>query len=115
MMILGETKRLKEMLYNLVDNALLYTPAGGKVTVKIQREAGEIVLSVIDNGPGIPKDEREKVFERFHRIMGSGHEGSGLGLAIVMEIVQLHQANIEIIDEPLKKGLNIQVSFAETR
>lgn len=115
MMILGETKRLKEMLYNLVDNALLYTPAGGKVTVKIQREAGEIVLSVIDNGPGISKDEREKVFERFHRIMGSGHEGSGLGLAIVMEIVQLHQANIEIIDEPLKKGLNIQVSFAETR
>jgi two-component system sensor histidine kinase TctE len=115
MMILGETKRLKEMLYNLVDNALLYTPAGGKVTVKIQREAGEIVLSVIDNGPGIPKDEREKVFERFHRIMDSGHEGSGLGLAIVMEIVQLHQANIEISDDPLKKGLNIQVSFAEAR
>jgi len=115
MMILGDSKRLKEMLYNLVDNAVLYTPAGGKVTVKIQREAGEIVLSVIDNGPGISKDEREKVFERFHRIMGSGHEGSGLGLAIVMEIVQLHQANIEISDEPLKKGLNIQVSFAETR
>jgi two-component system sensor histidine kinase TctE len=115
MMILGDSKRLKEMLYNLVDNAVLYTPAGGKVTVKIQREAGEIVLSVIDNGPGIPKDEREKVFERFHRIMGSGHEGSGLGLAIVMEIVQLHQANIEISDEPLKKGLNIQVSFAEAR
>jgi two-component system sensor histidine kinase TctE len=115
MMILGDSNRLKEMLYNLVDNAVLYTPAGGKVTVKIQREAGEIVLSVIDNGPGIPKDERGKVFERFHRIMGSGHEGSGLGLAIVMEIVQLHQANIEIIDEPLKKGLNIQVSFAETR
>jgi two-component system sensor histidine kinase TctE len=115
MMILGETKRLKEMLYNLVDNAVLYTPAGGKVTVKIQREAGEIVLSVIDNGPGIPKDEREKVFERFHRIMDSGHKGSGLGLAIVMEIVQLHQANIEISDAPLKKGLNIQVSFAEAR
>jgi two-component system sensor histidine kinase TctE len=115
MMILGDSKRLKEMLYNLVDNALLYTPAGGKVTVKIQREAGEIVLSVIDNGPGIPKDEREKVFERFHRIMGSGHKGSGLGLAIVMEIVQLHQANIEISDEPFKKGLNIQVSFAETK
>lgn len=115
MMILGDSKRLKEMLYNLVDNAVLYTPAGGKVTVKIQREAGEIVLSVIDNGPGIPKDEREKVFERFHRIMGSGHEGSGLGLAIVMEIVQLHQANIEISDEPLKKGLNIQLSFAEAR
>ena len=114
-MVLGDSKRLKEMLYNLVDNAVLYTPAGGKVTVKVQREAGEIVLSVIDNGPGIPKAEREKVFERFHRVMGTGQEGSGLGLSIVMEIAQLHQANIEIADEPRKKGLNIQVSFAEAR
>jgi two-component system sensor histidine kinase TctE len=114
-MILGDSKRLKEMLYNLLDNALLYTPEGGKVTVNVHREAGEIVLSVEDNGPGIPKDEREKVFERFHRIMGSGHEGSGLGLAIVMEIVQLHQANVEISDDPMKKGLIIQVSFAEAR
>ncbi len=113
--ILADSKRLKEMLYNLVDNALLYTPAGGKVTVKVQHEAGEIVLSVIDNGPGIPKSEREKVFERFHRVIGTGQEGSGLGLAIVMEIAQLHQANVEIADEPRKKGLNIQVSFAEMK
>ena len=113
--ILGDSKRLKEMLYNLVDNALLYTPAGGKVTVKVQHEAGEIVLSVIDNGPGIPKSEREKVFERFHRVIGTGQEGRGLGLAIVMEIAQLHQANVEIADEPRKKGLNIQVSFAEMK
>ena len=114
-LVLGDGKRLKEMLYNLVDNALLYTPKGGKVTVKIQREAGEIVLSVIDNGPGIPKAEHEKVFERFHRVIGNGQEGSGLGLAIVMEIAQVHQANVEISDEPRKKGLNIQVSFAEAR
>ena len=114
-MILGDSKRLKEMLYNLLDNALLYPPRGGKVTVNVKREAGEIVLSVDDNGPGIPKEEREKVFERFHRIMGTGQEGSGLGLAIVMEIAQLHQANVEISDEPMKKGLNIQVSFAEAR
>ena len=114
-MILGDSKRLKEMLYNLLDNALLYTPRGGKVTVNVKREAGEIVLSVDDNGPGIPKEEREKVFERFHRIMGTGQEGSGLGLAIVMEIAQLHQANVEISDEPMKKGLNIQVSFAEAK
>lgn len=114
-MILGDSKRLKEMLYNLIDNALLYTPRGGKVTVNVKREAGEIVLSVDDNGPGIPKEEREKVFERFHRIMGTGQEGSGLGLAIVMEIAQLHQANVEISDEPMKKGLNIQVSFTEAR
>lgn len=113
--ILGDSKRLKEMIYNLIDNAVLYTPAGGKVTVKVQREAGEIVLSIIDNGPGIPKAEREKVFDRFYRIIGTGQEGSGLGLAIVMEIAQLHQANIEITDEPRKKGLNIQVSFTEAK
>jgi len=114
-MVVGDSKRLKEMIYNLIDNAVLYTPAGGKVTVKIHREAGEIVLSVIDNGPGIPKAEREKVFERFHRVIGNEQEGSGLGLALVMEIAQLHLANVEIIDEPRKKGLNIQVSFAEAR
>lgn len=114
-MILGDSKRIKEMLYNLIDNALLYTPAKGKVTVNVKREAGEILLSVEDNGPGIPRDEREKVFERFHRVIGTGQEGSGLGLAIVMEIAQLHQASVEIVDEPKKKGLNIQVSFAEAR
>lgn len=113
--ILGDRKRLKEMLYNLIDNALLYTPAHGKVTVNVRHEAGEIVLSVEDNGPGIPKSEHEKVFERFHRVMGSGQEGSGLGLSIVMEIAQSHQATVEIVDEPNKKGLNIQVNFAGLR
>lgn len=114
-MIMGDAPRLKELLYNLIDNALLYTPSGGKVTVNIIREAGEIVLSVEDNGPGIPKDEREKVFERFHRVIGTGKEGSGLGLAIVKEIAQIHQASIEIVDAPHQKGLNIQVSFTERR
>jgi two-component system sensor histidine kinase TctE len=114
-MVVGESRRLKEMIYNLIDNALLYTPPGGKVTVSVKRETGEIVLSVEDNGPGIPKEEREKVFERFHRVMGTGTDGSGLGLAIVKEIAQLHQATVEIVDEPRKKGLNIQVSFTENR
>lgn len=114
-MVTGDARRLKEMIYNLIDNALLYTPAKGKVTVSVKRETGEIVLSVEDNGPGIPKDEKEKVFERFHRVMGTGTDGSGLGLAIVKEIAQLHQAVVEIVDEPKQKGLNIQVSFTENR
>lgn len=112
-MVIGDASRLKEMIYNLIDNALLYTPAKGKVTVSVKRETGEIVLSVEDNGPGIPKDEKEKVFERFHRVMGTGTDGSGLGLAIVKEIAQLHQATVEIVDEPKQKGLNIQVSFTK--
>jgi len=114
-MVIGDPGRLKEMIYNLIDNALLYTPAKGKVTVSVKRETGEIVLSVEDNGPGIPRDEKEKVFERFHRVMGTGTDGSGLGLAIVKEIAQLHQATVEIVDEPKQKGLNIQISFTENR
>jgi two-component system sensor histidine kinase TctE len=81
----------------------------------VKRETGEIVLSVEDNGPGIQKNEREKVFERFYRGIGTGAEGSGLGLAIVKEIAQLHQASVEIMEEPKQKGLNIQVSFTENR
>jgi two-component system sensor histidine kinase TctE len=114
-MVVGEANRLKEMIYNLIDNALLYTQPSGKVTVSVRRETGEIVLNVEDDGPGIPKNEREKVFERFYRVMETGSEGSGLGLAIVKEIAQLHQATVDIVDEPKQKGLNIQVSFSENR
>jgi two-component system sensor histidine kinase TctE len=76
------------MVVNLVDNALRYTPSGGEVTVCVVREEGSVVLSVDDNGPGIPEEEREHVFERFYRIMGTQAEGSGLGLAIVREVVE---------------------------
>jgi two-component system, OmpR family, sensor histidine kinase TctE len=112
-MVLGDSSRIKEMIGNLIENAILYTQPHGKVTVSVKREAGEIVLAVEDNGPGIPAEEREKVFDRFYRRMGSGQEGSGLGLAIVKEIAQLHQATIEIVDDVKQQGLNIQISFSE--
>ena len=78
---------LREMLVNLVDNALRYTPPGGRVTVGVGREGDTALLWVEDNGPGIPEAERPQVFERFYRIMGTEPEGSGLGLAIVREVV----------------------------
>jgi signal transduction histidine kinase len=86
----GDSFLLKEMLNNLLDNAVRYTQAGGQVTVRVTPDTRDVVLSVEDNGPGIPVAERERAFERFHRVLGTGVEGCGLGLAIVREIAQSH-------------------------
>ena len=88
----GDVFLLGEMLNNLLDNAVRYTQPGGQVTVRVTGEAGGYTLSVEDNGPGIPAAERERVFERFHRILGTGADGCGLGLAIVREIALAHGA-----------------------
>lgn len=89
---------LREMIVNLVDNALRYTPAGGTVTVKLAAAGGEAVLTVTDDGPGIPADERDHVFERFYRLTGETDEGSGLGLAIVREVVENASGRITLAD-----------------
>ena len=93
---------LREMLSNLIDNAIRYTPQEHSVTVRvsINEEQALAILEVEDNGPGIPAAEREHVFERFYRILGTNVQGSGLGLAIVREIAQQHDAKIEINDNP---------------
>ena len=86
--VIGDGTMLREMIVNLVDNALRYSQAGGSVTLKLAAVDGRAVLTVTDDGPGIPVDERDHVFERFYRIAGSTEEGSGLGLAIVREVVE---------------------------
>jgi len=80
--VVADATTLQELIINLVDNALRYTPTGGVVTVGIERTENDWLLTVRDNGPGIPDAERERVFERFYRVLGSGTEGSGLGLSI---------------------------------
>ncbi|MBP0597800.1 sensor histidine kinase [Herbaspirillum sp. LeCh32-8] len=95
----GNEAQLAGMLMNLIDNALRYTPEGGKVTVGLAREVGEpahYVASISDNGPGIPAEVRERVFERFYRNAAPDQPGSGLGLAIVREIVQASQGTITL-------------------
>jgi two-component system sensor histidine kinase TctE len=82
----GDRTMLREMLVNLVDNALRYSFAGGTVTVRVAQQDGAAVLTVEDDGPGIPEKERAPVFERFYRVIGTEPEGSGLGLAIVREV-----------------------------
>lgn len=99
-MVLGNPVMLRELLSNLIDNALRYTPGGGSVTVRVRANAVEeqAILEVEDTGPGIPPAERAHVFERFYRILGSNVEGSGLGLSIVREIAQQHDARIDILN-----------------
>jgi two-component system, OmpR family, sensor histidine kinase TctE len=88
---------LREMISNLIDNAIKYTPRGGRVTVRVYTTE-VVVLDVVDTGIGIPESERGKVFERFYRVLGSEESGSGLGLPIVQEIVDLHQAHVELLE-----------------
>ena len=91
---------LREVISNLIDNAIRYTPAGRSVTVRLDLDSQQAlaILEVEDEGPGIPEAHREKVFQRFYRILGSNTQGSGLGLAIVREIVQQHGGTISIRD-----------------
>lgn len=115
LMIKGQALLLAELLNNLIDNALLYTPAHGHVTVSVTKTHKIVMLAVEDTGQGIPLAERERVFDRFYRILGTKADGSGLGLAIVREIALQHDATIRITDsfthKPHTCGTRIEVSF----
>lgn len=108
----GNAERLRELLYNLLDNAIRYTPNGGQVTMAINVTDTDVELIVVDNGPGVSEKEREKIFDRFHRSIGSGQDGSGLGLAIVKEIAKLHGASIAVAQPDTNRGLQVTVSFS---
>ncbi len=111
--ISGNRILLHEMLANLIDNAIRYIPAGGKVTVRLSHPR-QPLISVEDNGLGIPVEERERVFERFHRLPGTGGDGSGLGLAIVREIARTHGALVWITEGTGGKGARACVQFGHS-
>jgi two-component system sensor histidine kinase TctE len=96
---------LREMLMNIVDNAIRYTQPGGRVTVRIQTSAQAAQVSVSDNGPGIPPALRERVFERFFRINDRDSQGSGLGLAIVREYALRLGAQVQLSNGEGGQGL----------
>jgi two-component system sensor histidine kinase TctE len=108
----GDAVLLRELISNLIDNALRYTPSGGQVTVAVVRQDGEVALTVADTGPGIPESERTKVFERFYRVLGTGEEGAGLGLAIVREIAERHGAQVRLGAGLHGLGTRVTVAFA---
>jgi two-component system sensor histidine kinase TctE len=110
--VVGDRLLLPEMLDNLIDNALRYTPAGGRVTVSTGQDEQASYLSVEDTGPGIPVEERYKVQERFYRVAGTPGDGSGLGLAIVREVIERHGATLEILDSATHGGTRVRAMFA---
>lgn len=107
----GSSGLLKIMLRNLVDNAVHHTPPGTVVTVDAASAHGEGCLSVSDNGPGIPEEERERVMERFYRPVGTQASGSGLGLSIVKRIVEVHDATLQMESASEGQGVCVTVRF----
>ena len=110
---MGDRELLKELLENLVQNAIRYNREGGFVQVTAKEEAGHAQWTVEDNGIGIPEDAKDRVFERFYRVDKSRSRetgGTGLGLAIVKHIAQIHNATVTL-DSALGKGTKITVTF----
>ncbi|MFA5241594.1 MAG: ATP-binding protein [Sulfuricella sp.] len=109
--IRGNADMLAILLRNLVDNAIRYTPGHGRVSVSLLVEQGRVRLEVTDSGPGIPEQERQRVFDRFYRILGSDAAGSGLGLSIVKRIADVHAASLALADGEHGAGLRVSVAF----
>ena len=108
--ILGDPALIRQLLANLLTNAMRHTTAGTTISVKVQRETDTICLTVSDNGPGIPQGEHERVFERFYRLEKSRTtSGSGLGLSMVKAIAELHAARPCIVGIP--PGLTVKIAF----
>ena len=110
LLIEGDPELLTQMVVNLVENALRHTPAGARIVVQTSRRNGQPTLAVIDDGPGVPEAERERVFDRFHRLEASrSTPGSGLGLALVAAVARLHGGEATLRDAG--PGLEARVSF----
>ncbi|MDQ1921558.1 sensor histidine kinase [Massilia pseudoviolaceinigra] len=105
---------LKVLVKNLLDNAVRYTPEGGRVDLTVRREGAAVILQVDDTGPGIAPAERERVFDSFYRVLGNGEIGSGLGLSITRTVAESMQATIALSDSrPPETGLRVLVTFRQ--
>jgi two-component system NtrC family sensor kinase len=108
--VLGNPIRLRQMLGNLIGNAIKFTPASGRITVSGRQEGGQVILQVADNGPGIPSSDQPYIFDKFYRASNvpADTPGTGLGLAIVKSIVENHQGRIWV-DSTLGQGTTFTV------
>lgn len=115
----GHEWLLRELLGNLVDNAIRYTPRGGRVTLRcgsatVDGQAPEHpFLEVEDNGPGVPVHERARLLERFYRVTGTAGEGSGLGLAIAEEIARVHNSHLQVLEGQGGQGLRMRLTLPD--
>lgn len=108
----GDAGLLRVLLRNLVDNAVRYSPSGASVHVGVRIDAG-VRLTVADDGPGIPTEERENVMRRFYRVLGTQAPGSGLGLSIVARIAEIHGAVVDLSSGDGGCGLVVNVAFPD--
>ncbi|MBT5809935.1 MAG: HAMP domain-containing histidine kinase, partial [Rhodospirillaceae bacterium] len=106
--MVADMKRLRQALYNLITNALRFTPSDGKVTISARREGQDIIFHVTDSGIGIAPEDYERVFEKFERTERGGRDiGAGLGLPLVRSLIDLHGGHVEIISSD-QTGTNVE-------
>ncbi|MFC5549093.1 ATP-binding protein [Massilia aerilata] len=111
-LVAGRPMDIRILVKNLVDNAIRYTPPGGRVDISVADSDGHVVLDIDDTGAGIPAHERDRVFDPFYRVLGSGEIGSGLGLAITLSIANQIGAAISLTEKPDgTQGLRARVVF----
>jgi two-component system sensor histidine kinase TctE len=113
-LVAGQALMLQEMVSNLVDNAIRYTPVGGSVLLRVHAHGDEVLLEVHDSGPGVPEAEREKVLTPFYRVgatLEANPSGTGLGLAIVHDVAALHKARLMLDSSERFGGLKVSVAF----
>ena len=110
-LVVGSADAIRTLVRNLIDNAIKYTPEGGSVDAEVRVDGMHSILSVEDSGPGIPESERERVLDRFHRLVGDETVGSGLGLAIVKAIADAHGATLALDRSDRLGGLRVVVAF----
>jgi signal transduction histidine kinase len=97
----ADERRLKQALFNLISNAIKFTPTGGSITVEARREGGDLLLAVADTGVGIPSADQARIFDKFER--GNAQlpqSGAGLGLSLVKSLIELHGGTVEIESAP---------------
>lgn len=109
--IVAEPVEIFELLANVVENAIRYCPQHSTVSISLKQAPDGVHISVLDDGPGVAEEEREKIFERFYRILGSDSEGSGLGLSIVKEVASHYNARVTVGSGLNGRGLGIAISF----
>jgi two-component system sensor histidine kinase QseC len=111
MLVRGQADLLHQLIGNLVDNAMRYSPPHSKIRLELGNTINGLRLTVSDDGPGIPAEQREQVFNRFVRLVDQSVSGTGLGLAICRKIAEMHQATICLSEGPYGRGLSVHVDF----
>ena len=103
----GDRERLRQVVQNLVDNAVKYSPAGGDVQIRATADDGRVLVDVEDAGPGIPLEDQQLIFEKFGRAAtdGGGKPGTGLGLFIARTIAEAHGGSVEVDSAPARGSI----------